>query len=245
MKLEYLDGKKQFISVAFLGVSALFAVLILVELKDYFVAAAEAENTVKTAVSQSRHDPNELKKHLAASKAIADKMKKKNLFIPPAPKVHPIKQVQGIWGNEALINGKWYKAGDRIADANIVAIDPTGVRTMWEGQEKTFRPIDLKVASSSSGSRSGRPAPESDKPEEKGPSGTVQVQIQQGSGMGRFDGMSREDIMARMRGMRERFENMSPEERERFRSEMRERFGGRGPGGGPGGRFGGGRRGGR
>jgi len=163
-------------------------------------------------------------------------MKKKSIFAPPAPKQHPVKQVQGIWGNEALINGKWYKAGDRIADANIVAIEPTKVRTMWEGKEKVFRPIDAASPSRPGGPRPGRPGAEVAKGEDGKQPEMVQTQLEARPGMGQFEGMSREDIMGRMRGMRERFENMSPEERERFRAEMRDRFGGRG---GPGGRRGG------
>jgi len=30
----------------------------------------------------------------------------------------------GIFGDEALINGKWYKAGDKVADAKILAVNP-------------------------------------------------------------------------------------------------------------------------
>ncbi|MFH1882526.1 MAG: redoxin domain-containing protein [Planctomycetota bacterium] len=49
----------------------------------------------------------------------------------------------------------------------------------------------------------------------------------------RFQNMSeeeREKFRAEMRAMREKFENMSEEEREKFRAEMRERFGGARPG---------------
>ncbi|NIP25999.1 MAG: hypothetical protein GWN67_16790 [Phycisphaerae bacterium] len=48
-------------------------------------------------------------------------------------------------------------------------------------------------------------------------------------GMGMFpEGGDRAEMMERFRGMRERFENMTEEEREQARAEMRERFGGRG-----------------
>jgi len=47
-------------------------------------------------------------------------------------------------------------------------------------------------------------------------------------GMGMFsEGADRTEMMERFRGMRDRFENMSEEEREQARAEMRERFGGR------------------
>lgn len=243
MKLEYLNGKKQFVSVALLGLSALFAVLILREVRGFFTAVAKAENAVKTAMTQSKPDPNELKKHLAKSKVVADGLKKKSIFVPAVQKQHPVKQVQGIWGDAMLIGDKWYKVGDKIGDANVVAIEPTKVRIVWQGQEKVFLPINAAMPSRPSGPKRGKPGAEPPKPGEKESATKVQVQLQATPGMGRFEGMSREDMMSGMRGMRERFENMSPEERERLRAEMRERFGGRGgPGGG---RPGGGRRGGR
>jgi hypothetical protein len=132
--------------------------------------------------------------------------------------------------------------------AKIVAIETTQVRIEWDGNEKTFVPFDAKGASTSGSRRPGGPGrPQVAKAGGQGSPEMVQVQ-QEGrpEGMGRFGGG---DMMERMRAMRERFENMSPEERERARAEMRERFGGRGgPGGGRGSRgeggFGG-RRGGR
>jgi len=57
----------------------------------------------------------------------------------------------------------------------------------------------------------------------------ARVQRQRESMRQRFENMSeaeREKFRAEMRAMREKFENMSEEEREKFRAEMRERFGG-------------------
>jgi len=45
-----------------------------------------------------------------------------------------------------LINGKWYKVGDKIGDAKIVAIEPTQVKIEWEGKEKVFAPISAVSA---------------------------------------------------------------------------------------------------
>ncbi len=248
MKRDYLKNnhtknKKEIISVGLLGISAFMLVLILIKVMGFFTAPARAENSVKRAVALSKPDANDMEKYLAKSKAIANVLKKKNLFAPPPPKQHPVKEVFGILGDEVLIKDKWYKVGDTIGDANIVAIEPTQVRITWNGTEKVFLPIDA-----ASSSRPGPPKPGGPvaKAGEKGQPEVVQVQLEVrgGEGMGRFEG-DRAEMMERMRAMRERFENMSPEEREQARAEMRERFGGRGPGGerGPGGRRrGGGRR---
>jgi hypothetical protein len=87
-----------------------------------------------------------MEKYFVESKAIADELKKKNLFVPPKPKKHPVSQVAGILGDEVLINGKWYKVGDKVGDAKIVAIEPTLVKIEWEGKEKVFAPISAASA---------------------------------------------------------------------------------------------------
>ena len=160
MKLDYLKDKKELawvshfatsgkmrsLSIVLLGVSAFLGVLVLVKVAGFFVAPARAENTVQRAVAQSKLDANDMKKYFAESKAIADELKKKNLFAPPPPKQHPVKQVLGILGDEALIGDKWYKVGGKVADAEIVAIEPTHARIKWDGKEKVFAPISATSA---------------------------------------------------------------------------------------------------
>lgn len=151
MKLDYPNnkhpkGKSEFVSVGLLGVSAFMGVLILIKLTAFFAAPVRAQNSVKKAAALSKLDSEEVEKHLAKSKDIVDQLKKNNLFAPPPPKKHPVNQVSGILGNEALINGKWYKAGDTVGDAKIVAIEPTQVKIEWEGSEKVFDPISAVSA---------------------------------------------------------------------------------------------------
>ncbi|MHC4111015.1 MAG: hypothetical protein ACYSUY_08065 [Planctomycetota bacterium] len=151
MKPGYLNNnhrnnKRDIVSVGLLGVSAFMGVLILIKVTTFFAAPARAENSVKRAAALSKPTAEEVEKHLAKSKAIADELKKNNLFAPPPPKQHPVKQVSGILGDEVLINGKWYKAGAKVGDAIIVAVEPTQVRIEWEGSEKGFAPISVVSA---------------------------------------------------------------------------------------------------
>lgn len=95
-------------------------------------------------------DPNGLKDCLGQAKKTADAIREKNLFIKEPPKEHPVKQVDGILGNEAFIAGKWYKAGEKVGDAKIVEIHPTFVKVEWDGKTQDFAPI---------GARSKGPAP--------------------------------------------------------------------------------------
>ena len=76
----------------------------------------------------------------------------------------------GILGHEALINGKWYKVGDSVGEAKIVAIEPTKVRIAWNGQEKEFSPIG------SSGRSGGAARTRSSRWKTRGP-GTAQVVV--------------------------------------------------------------------
>lgn len=240
MVTDYLKRNERLAPRALLGVAAFLAILTVAKLWDYHSTSAEAQSIVAKAVDQDKPDPELLKENLAGFKGIADAIKKKNLFVPVPPKKHPVSAVLGIMGNEALINDKWYKAGDKIGDARIVAIEPTQVKIEWDGKEKYFAPI-ASADGSSSGPPSGRRG--SGRGAESAQPGPARVDVvQQGPGRGGFGNMSEEqraEMRARMEGMRARFESMSPEEREAFRNEMRGRFGGGGPGGGRGGSNGG------
>ena len=236
MNLIYLKEHERLVRFALLGVAAVTAALTLVKVATYFTDSAKAQSIVKKAVDRDKPDKELLEKKLADFKEVADVLKKKNLFVPPPPKRHPVTAVLGILGSEALINGRWYKAGAKIGDAKLLVVEPTRVKIEWNGQEKYFAPLAAAGGGSSGergrpemrrsgGSRGGPPMPEG------GPRGP-----------GDFGNLSPEQrakmMEEMMRARRERFESMSPEERERFRDEMRSRFGGRGPGG-PGGGFGG------
>jgi hypothetical protein len=86
-------------------------------------------------------DPNGLKECLGTAKKTAEAIRQKNLFIKEPPKENPVKQVDGILGNEAFIAGKWYKAGAKVGDAKIIEIRPTFVKVEWDGKTTNFAPI--------------------------------------------------------------------------------------------------------
>ena len=245
MRLDYLKGKQHVLPVALFGVAVLMGVLVLAKVADLFISSARADGLLRRAATQDRTDPNNIEKHVAKAKAIADGLKKKNLFAPPAPRRNPVTAVLGILGNDALINNNWHKEGDKIADAELVAVEPTQVKVKWDGRETVFAPI----SSAGQDGPGGPGGPGRGPRGEGGPPGAPMMSVggpggPEGFG-GRFGNLSEEE-RARMRerfaGMRERFMNMSPEERRAAMERARGQFGG--PGGGergPGGR--GGRRG--
>jgi len=251
--LNYLKEKKEVVSFVLLGVSAFLAVLILIKVGSFFAASIRAERLVKMAIEQNNIDAKDMEKYFAESKTIANKLKRENLFAPPPPRQNPVKEVWGIFGDEVLIEDKWYKVGDKVGDAKIVAIGPTSVKIEWDGKEKAFAPIDAVVASALV--EPVRPVAGEKEKKEAPPAGAEKVIIQfeerpifgpgVGGGFGPggrpgfpggFDGMrerfqnmseaERERLRAEMQQRRERWESMSEAERDRFRAEMRDRFGG-------------------
>jgi hypothetical protein len=141
MKLEHRNKKEDTLAMGLFALSVILGVIVLLKAGQFLITTAQAQRLASGMTSQQADDPNEIEKHLASDKELAKQLKEKNLFAPPGPKQHPIKQVQGIMGKEALINGKWYKAGDKVKDAEIIAIEPTLIRVKWDGKEKTFAPI--------------------------------------------------------------------------------------------------------
>jgi hypothetical protein len=125
-----------------LGAAALLlGVLTLAKVMSLAWSTARAQGLVRGAVGRSDPDPNRLQQRLEEAKSAADTLKQKNLFIKRPPKENPVKQVNGILGSEVLIGDKWYKEGEKVGDAKIVAIRPTEVKVEWDGKETTFSPI--------------------------------------------------------------------------------------------------------
>ena len=142
MKIDFLKSRKELLPKALLWFSAGLGVVIIINIAGFFVSCANASRTIENATAQSQCEPNDVKDSIEKYKVIANELKKKNLFIPPVPKKHPVNQVIGILGKEALINGKFYKVGDKIGDANVLAIEPARVKIKWDGKEKWFAPFD-------------------------------------------------------------------------------------------------------
>ena len=235
---DLMKNKEKIISIALLGIAAICGVVALAKVAGYFMASARAENVVTQAIARGKSDPKAMEAQVAKARPIAEDLKRSNLFSPPPPKQHPVENVLAIFGDEVWIKDKWYKAGDSVGDAKIVAIGPTSVTVEWDGNKKDFFPIQAKVADASRPQRGG-PSPGDKGGEKEGPPGSpgqINVQIQGGPRPG---GMGMRGDFMMMRG---RIGEMSPDERERFFREMRERRermgGGRGRPGGDRGRGG-------
>ena len=215
MKFDNLKEKQGLISTSLLCASAVLGILILVRLGSFFAASARMEGLVEGVVAQSKPDSNDAKGYLAKFRAVADELKKKNMFAPPPSKPGwPVSRVQGILGDTAFINGNWHKVGDDIGGAKVLEIRPAYVKIVWEGKEKIFSPFDMKDVK---GERPRSGKREESKREVRKKRGERRPRPRRG-GRGGFRNMSREE----RRQLREKMRDMSPEEREEYRRKMRE-----------------------
>ena len=130
-----------------------------------------------------------------------------------------------VLGDEALINEQWYKVGSTVGGAKIVAINSKSVKILWEEKEHALVPFDVAVqyAVQTAGPKGMSEAPKSAAPPGSGAPGRGTF----GNDGPRGPGMISSD---ERRQMYERYQNASPEEQEKMRQQMRERFGGRGRG---------------
>ncbi len=212
MKIDAVKHKTESLTRVFLAVAVLLGALVFLKI-GYFLSASDAIMAAQADSDQA--GAGDVKKVLAQTRACADEIKKKNLFVPVPARQNPVSEVIGILGQEALIGDKWYKVGDSVGDAKIVSIEPTKVKVAWDGQEKEFSPIG------SSGSGGGR----GDRPGSPGPRGGDRTA---GGGPRRGPGPQAGGFSAEEQAQfRERLKNASPEERQRLLEERRQRIGAR------------------
>jgi len=163
MQVETIHRNRQRISWGLLAAAALLGAFTVAKVAAFCVQRGQMQ-ALGTLVG-SAQDPNRLKQSLGAAKKTVDSLKQSNLFIKAPPKQNPIRQVEGILGQEALIGGKWYKVGDKVADAKIVAIMATQVEVEWDGKKTSFTPM----ASASAGPPAPPTAPGAPPKKEAGP----------------------------------------------------------------------------
>jgi hypothetical protein len=203
------------------AVAVLLGALILLKVAGFFVSTSQAR-VLEGQADAAHAGLDDVKKLLAETKTAAEELKKKNLFVQATPKQFPVSDVLGIMGHEALINGKWYKVGDSVAEARIAAIEPTKVKIVWNGQEKEFSPIG---SGGGAGGRPDQPGAVGGRPGPGGPAKTVVAGGRRGPGGAPGAGLSAEEATR----MREQWQNATtPEEKQRLREGMRQRAGRRG-----------------
>ena len=245
MNFEFIKKRPQYLS-KFLWLLTLFlACAMVTRVFAFGVTSLRSSSKLKAGLAAQKQDDETVKSCLAKNSEAAGKLKEKNMFVAPSKQKPKPPVCLGLFGSSAIFKDKGdklYKVGDKIkckagensTEAEIVAIGPNEVTIMWEEKEMKLKPFDV---SNETKSKDKGKKPEKPTPTPVG-GGAQVVQQDQGQSMPRSVprggggfGFSGEE----MRQMRDRYMNMSPEERDRFRSENRDRFmnrsgrGGRGP----------------
>lgn len=229
MKLDYIKNRRGMISKGLFAFSIFLAGALLFKVAAFGYTSYHLPVELRQAGEQNKQSDELVEKCLSDWRESGEKLKKNHMFAPPKPK-RPAPTCMGIIGDCALFGDKLYKEGQDVGGGKIVVVGPTDVTILWEGEEKKLVPFsvetkyDAKKAPASAKPGQGppvviqaaSPAPTGRPGGGQGPGG------QMGRGGGMFN-MSPEQ----MRQARERFMNMSPEERERSRSERRGRSMGR------------------
>jgi hypothetical protein len=212
------------LALVLLAVAGLLGALSLYRLSALAVAVKAPQIEVAKKVPQG-----EVQARVAAEKSAAGSLKKKNLFIPPETPRNPVTEVAGILGNEALINGRWYKAGAKVGEgpnsAVIVAVEPTKIRVRWSGKETEFLPMNASGSGSSSPTARGPDSGPS--PPGEGRRGGRSSSPPEGVVI-RSSGGRQGSLLPEIAAMQERMRNASsPEERRKIIEEMNQQSSGR------------------
>ncbi len=230
MNMDYVKNGMWYGSRALFVASVVLVVLTVTKVSGYMTSSGRITSAVKTAKAQNEkgQDKETVEAPLKEGRTAAKDLKKKNMFTPPAAKPKP-PVCFGIIGSSAIINGKYYKAGDKVGGAEIILVGTKEVVIKWDDKEMKLIPFAANNASppsrkspSSSGKGEKKPSPDSKSKDPQPANTIVQVTVAGPGGRPGFMGMSSEERQRMM----DRYRNMSDRDRERFREERRRQFGG-------------------
>jgi hypothetical protein len=246
MNFEFIKKRPQYLS-KFLWLLTLFlACAMVTRVFAFGVISLRSNSKLKAGLAAQKQDDETVKSCLAKNSEAAGKLKEKNMFVAPSKEKPKPPVCLGLFGSSAIFKDKGdklYKVGEKIkckagensSEAEIVAIGSNYVTIMWEEKEMKLKPFDVsnETKSKDKGKKPEKPTPT------PVASGVQVVQPDQGQSRPRSVprdgqpggfGFSGEE----MRRMRDRYMSMSPEERDRFRAENRNRSMSRGGRGGRG-----------
>ena len=154
-----------------LGLAMLMTGLTAAELIKITHGTDQDALITKEALDQIRSGKGTAQRYLAQYQKAADKLARRNMFVPPPDGFEPPGDCTAIFGDEARIGERWVKAGDTIGNTKVLEVGPTAVTLLWEGKKITRSPI--LVAADSNGSRSRQGFTEATKKEEYNKKGEV------------------------------------------------------------------------
>ena len=178
MNFIHCENTRERISIGLLILAAVFVIVAIAKVGAFTFSPMRDPNSLAELIEQHNPDPNHVAECIADRKKVAEEIKKNNPFTPPPPKPQPPKEITGILGDSVLMQGKWYKVGDMMAGARILAIEATFVEVEWEGKKIQLAPIKKStapVASRPSGAGGPQRRPDAAQPSSVPPTESVQA----------------------------------------------------------------------
>jgi hypothetical protein len=142
MKTDFMKTRVVYVARTLLILTAVLVCVMVAKVNAFVSNADSIPKRIEKAISQGSEDGGNLKELKAPYTEAANSLKKKNLFTPPTPeKKNPVSIIDAVLGNEALIKGKFYKAGDKIGDAQIISVSAKSVMIRWNDKEIAIHPF--------------------------------------------------------------------------------------------------------
>ena len=154
MGIEKLNKNKKIFWALFACV-ILFAGMLFARMMGFLVTSAATEQMFEQNVALNNQDTKEYTLE-DDSQRIAQELIENNMFMPTEQRDCPIKDVNGIMGNEVLIWGQWYKVGDTVADAIILEVGTSYAKVKWRDSIRTLELSSEIPAVARQPSRGGR-----------------------------------------------------------------------------------------
>ena len=109
-----------------------FAGLLGAKVIGFFITSASTDQLLEK--SRVFEDINSKDYEIIDNSAeMAEELKRNNLFMTEQQRQCPVQDIDAIMGKEALINGRWCKAGDQIEDAIILEVGASYAKVEWNG----------------------------------------------------------------------------------------------------------------
>lgn len=142
MKTDFVKTRVVYVVRTLLILTAVLGYVMVRKVNAFVSNVDSIPERIEKVMSAGSDDGGKLKELKAPYTEAANRLKKKSLFSPPvSKKKNPVSIIDAVLGNEALIKGKFYKAGDKIGDAKIVSVSPKSVMILWNGKEISIHPF--------------------------------------------------------------------------------------------------------
>ena len=162
MNLRNRDDRNSLFSLFFIAVAVALAILTAAEALEIFQSSDESSRLRQVTLDQIRPDEQTVKNYLRQYRQAAEELSRQNMFVPPPLGPEPPGDCTAILGQAARIGDRWVQVGDRVSDAEVVAVEPTQVVLLWQDEEISRSPklsetsTNRRSSSSSSNQSSSR-----------------------------------------------------------------------------------------